>query len=339
MFIIMTGRTRRPGAVMRTQVPRTRTMLAASLAVLLGIVPSASASALTEITDFKTFNARFEAGGGIVERRCSSCVSTHQNIFYKRTSALPAGKDWEKLFRVYWASSNNAIHVDFELYSSAFDMNMFHNNWTYCNYDDGGVGFPRDCGPTGKVGSQWNPLKKPVTWWMPPAKECAADYGSTKPCCGQGGVAVSTNYTCTAAWPTCTGFLLLAVGQKWGGCSGPASSPPPSVAPTSSPTKSPLIRGLRVTGWERIDMYNVPISERHCNQVCKIASQAVNQGPQSTKGNLVCRTDPLNDMNSASKGWFVDGLIMKNRGLAAYKKCKGMGSDPAAFTPFQGKFF
>merc|ERR1711907_696176 len=27
---------------------------------------------------------------------------------------------------------------------------------TFCNYNDPGIGFPRDCGPTGFSGSQWN---------------------------------------------------------------------------------------------------------------------------------------------------------------------------------------
>ena len=30
------------------------------------------------------------------------------------------------------------------------------NAWQYCNYDDGGVGFPRDCGRSSGVGGQWN---------------------------------------------------------------------------------------------------------------------------------------------------------------------------------------
>merc|ERR1712129_486115 len=44
---------------------------------------------------------------------------------------------------------------DFALYSSWNDLLFDQNAWTYCNYDDTGVGFPRDCGPNGAVGSQW----------------------------------------------------------------------------------------------------------------------------------------------------------------------------------------
>jgi len=32
--------------------------------------------------------------------------------------------------------------------------------WTFCNYDDNSIGFPRDCGPTRFVGSQWNSLTR-----------------------------------------------------------------------------------------------------------------------------------------------------------------------------------
>jgi len=28
--------------------------------------------------------------------------------------------------------------------------------WSYCNYDSTGIGFPRDCGPTGAVQYQWH---------------------------------------------------------------------------------------------------------------------------------------------------------------------------------------
>ena len=58
-----------------------------------------------------------------------------------------------------WSSSNNVLNVDFELYSTLEDLENGDNRWTYCNYDDGGVGFPRDCGPTGHVPGQWTPAQ------------------------------------------------------------------------------------------------------------------------------------------------------------------------------------
>ena len=41
------------------------------------------------------------------------------------------------------------------------------NRWKFCNYNDNGIGFPRDCGKNGAVGGQWNSLKRgghKVTW-------------------------------------------------------------------------------------------------------------------------------------------------------------------------------
>ncbi len=31
-----------------------------------------------------------------------------------------------------------------------------NNRWKFCNFDDDGVGFPRDCGPQSAVGGQWS---------------------------------------------------------------------------------------------------------------------------------------------------------------------------------------
>lgn len=44
---------------------------------------------------------------------------------------------------------------------------------------------------------------------------CAADYGSTSPCCGQGGTAVQPAYQCPEAHPICTNYRL---NQHWGNC-------------------------------------------------------------------------------------------------------------------------
>ena len=33
---------------------------------------------------------------------------------------------------------------------------MDKNRWQFCNYNDRGIGFPRDCGPTGRINSPWN---------------------------------------------------------------------------------------------------------------------------------------------------------------------------------------
>jgi len=125
------------------------------------------------------FNARFVETGGVIERTCSSCAGDYKTMVYKRTSAMPAGKDWYQLFHHDWFSANNKLNTDFKLYSSVADAKAGANQWNFCNYDDAGVGFPRDCGKTGAVGGQWNGSTrggKSATWKMPTAS------GSTQWC-------------------------------------------------------------------------------------------------------------------------------------------------------------
>ena len=65
----------------------------------------------------------------------------------------------QDMFYNNWMSEyqgmRNLLHQDFNLYSSVSDAVSNKNPWLYCNYDDPGVGFPRDCGPTGHFGSSW----------------------------------------------------------------------------------------------------------------------------------------------------------------------------------------
>ena len=86
------------------------------------------------------------------------CVDSHKNIYYKRLTDASSWDAWSNFMHV-WRSSNNKLDTDFKLYGSEADLASDTNAWTYCNYDDtgtcGGVAFPRDCGPTGSVGSQW----------------------------------------------------------------------------------------------------------------------------------------------------------------------------------------
>merc|ERR1739842_260359 len=50
---------------------------------------------------------------------------------------------------------NNMYLQDFALYSTLDDAINDDNRWTFCNYNDAGIGFPRDCGPSGHVAFQW----------------------------------------------------------------------------------------------------------------------------------------------------------------------------------------
>jgi len=88
----------------------------------------------------------------IFKRECSSCVSGYKEIFYKRLTPIPATLSIYSLF-CNWVSTNNILNQDFKLYSTLADLINDVNGWTYCNYDDPGIGFPRDCG--GQI-NQWN---------------------------------------------------------------------------------------------------------------------------------------------------------------------------------------
>lgn len=110
-----------------------------------------------DIGSAETDNDFLNSALQLVRRDCGqSCRADYQTIFYKRTSAIPDG--WSIYNNMYsdWFSAQNNIHVDFELYSTLEDACNGVNQWQYCNYNDPGIGFPRDCGINGGVGGQWN---------------------------------------------------------------------------------------------------------------------------------------------------------------------------------------
>merc|ERR1712003_143091 len=56
----------------------------------------------------------------------------------------------------YPVDTNNVLGVDFNLFSTYEDAENDENPWTFCNYNDPTMGFPRDCGPSGYRAHQWN---------------------------------------------------------------------------------------------------------------------------------------------------------------------------------------
>ena len=102
-----------------------------------------------------TFNALFATSpSGIIKRICSSCAATHQEVYYKRHHSRDGWNAHHNMGWA-WASSSNALHDHFDLFSTYPDAVAGANPWSYCNFDGSGVGFARDCGPTGSVGGQW----------------------------------------------------------------------------------------------------------------------------------------------------------------------------------------
>ncbi|KAL9182474.1 hypothetical protein ACHAXT_013126 [Thalassiosira profunda] len=103
----------------------------------------------------------------IVRRTCSSCNSiAHRDVYYQRlTDLAPFGTNstagevyFLDTFMNQWRNypDNDMAAGDFALYSTYADALAGTNAWTYCNYDYPGIGFPRDCGPKGYVGGEWN---------------------------------------------------------------------------------------------------------------------------------------------------------------------------------------
>lgn len=109
----------------------------------------------------KAFNTMFgKSGDLIIKRVCKSCRSEYREMYYRRYTALSKAK-----FNAYdnmkqnWFKKNNVLNKDFGIFSSYKDAMAKKNPWKFCNYDDPGVGFPRDCGIKGAVGNQWNAFK------------------------------------------------------------------------------------------------------------------------------------------------------------------------------------
>ena len=75
--------------------------------------------------------------------------------FYTRTSDIPSDFNAYSIFTYTWANSDNVLGTDFEIYSSLDDLKSGSNKWSYCNYNDPDVGFPRDCGPNKYIANTW----------------------------------------------------------------------------------------------------------------------------------------------------------------------------------------
>merc|ERR1711998_386535 len=103
-----------------------------------------------------TFNtAVWNSANHIVKRECSSCSSDYQEMYYRRLTDTNSFDVYDSL-KENWFSADNTLGTDFCIYSSYDNAVANTNCWSACNYDDPGIGFPRDCGVSGTVGSQWN---------------------------------------------------------------------------------------------------------------------------------------------------------------------------------------
>lgn len=100
--------------------------------------------------------------GSYIRRICSSCSNTtHQNIIYKRLTHRGT-INFKELFLNNWVTSptggSNIFGTDFKLFSNLDEAQNDRNSWTFCNFDESKIAFPRHCGPKGPILDQWNSL-------------------------------------------------------------------------------------------------------------------------------------------------------------------------------------
>jgi len=95
-----------------------------------------------------------------IRRYCPKCTRSHREIIYKRLTAFPEGYDFIDLFTNNWVDTNNINLLDFTLHYNMEDALADANPWSFCNYNENLIGFPRDCGPSNFVGGQWNSISR-----------------------------------------------------------------------------------------------------------------------------------------------------------------------------------
>jgi hypothetical protein len=110
-------------------------------------------------TDKETFNDLFQkAGSGIVRRQCKNCNAALQDVYFKRKTDVASWDAYENLL-VTWRG-DVGFHTDFDIYSTYDDAVADTNAFKFCNGNDPGIGFPRDCGPTEFIGGQWTSVTR-----------------------------------------------------------------------------------------------------------------------------------------------------------------------------------
>jgi len=109
--------------------------------------------------DANNFNKKAQAAGlGIIRRECGDCRGDQHNdkFFVRKTN--PKEFNYYQYLLQTWSTNGNTFHRDFDIYNNLDDAIADRNPWKYCNANDPGVGFPRDCGPTVYVPHIWNAL-------------------------------------------------------------------------------------------------------------------------------------------------------------------------------------
>jgi len=88
----------------------------------------------------------------ILYRHCEDCSDSHKHIYMRRTGDSEKNLPFDMLDMVlmnWFDTPENTLGTNFDLYDTYGDALAQTNKWSYCNYDDPGIGFPRDCGKNG----------------------------------------------------------------------------------------------------------------------------------------------------------------------------------------------
>ena len=118
-----------------------------------------------------SFDIQFAASETKILRRvCKYCGKEHKDVYYRRLTAFPSGTSIYDLLHTTWLSAGNTRGIDFQLYSNYKDAIAATNAWSFCNYNDNGIGFPRDCGPNKLISHQWQSAtrggQREWTWFV-----------------------------------------------------------------------------------------------------------------------------------------------------------------------------
>ena len=179
------------------------------------MVLSSDASSVVKDVGQTEFNRLFAACPVVQYTRNAAVYSV-----YARKSAIPANFDAYTLFTYLWASADNQIGTDFLLYDNVDDARFGTGAWTSCNYDDPDVGFPRDCGKNGYVGSAWFSLP-------------GGAVGNMRGINSGSGFAIYTGDNCPATgWATNSPTNAPTTTTTTGA---PTVEPTPTAAPTAEP--------------------------------------------------------------------------------------------------------
>ena len=159
----------------------------------------------------ETFNRLFwQSPNQIIKRLCPSCHHDYQKIFYRRYTSTNSFKPYSYM-RHGWNETYNRLHTDFDIFSTYEDALTATEPWQFCNFDEQGIGFPRDCGKAGPHQNQWNSwIRESCEDEEEPTgtredQRCYRDYQAGK----------TAAWFCTTEYPECRGFVH---GSSWGQC-------------------------------------------------------------------------------------------------------------------------